>query len=221
MIFSVIVPVHNAGKYIEELLSSIDDERKSLEGSLSGGDNSNPGFELLLMENGSTDNSAELCRLFSENHSYAKSFELGPVGAYNARREGIRRAKGDYLVFADADDLLAKDMLISLKAALSQFKASPDILLYNAAMADAPKEPIFSFPFDRDRLYEGAALRAFYEVMCSNDSLNALWNKCVKRETALAALEDGEFDNLNHGEDLIQTSFHNLSFSSSQCSYFE
>ena len=205
MIFSVIVPVHNAGKYIEELLSSIDDQRKSLESALSGSEVSDPGFELLLMENGSTDDSAELCKNFAKAHSYAESFELGPVGAYNARREGIKKAKGDYLVFADADDILKAGALAAIYKAINGYGSAPDILIFNAGYVDDADKRKFSFPIEEGKLYTGAGLKVFYEIMCTNDSLNALWNKCIKRETALNALDDSPCSGLNHGEDLIQT----------------
>ena len=199
MTFSIIVPVHNAEKYIDETLASLDRQRSEA---------SDYSFEVVLIENGSTDNSLQICDDFADNHSYTRSLHYGLIGAYEARREGIRQATGDWLLFVDADDILVdgalKIICDSLKELILQ-EADLEMLFYNAADTKSPDIRILSFPFEAGCIYKGQEKAQFYEVMCRNDSLNALWNKCVKRDMAYRCLDRNKVGVLSYGEDLLQT----------------
>ncbi len=190
MTFSVIVPVYNAEKYIKEMLDSVVCQlRNGIE------------TEILLIENGSTDSSGEICDDYASRYPGVHSYHYGSIGAYGARREGIQKASGEWLVFVDADDVLTTDALSCIYGALS---SDIDILLYNAGFTNDPGKKKFSFPLNENKVYSGDDKKALYEIMCRNDSLNALWNKCVRTEIARKSIDiDAGF--LNHGEDLIQT----------------
>ena len=112
--FSVIVPVHNGEKYIDELVSSI------LEQSKEGIEEP----EIILVENGSDDVSPAICDRYADEYENIKVLHFGRIGAYNARREGMRAATGDYLVFADADDAVAESLLKELTDYVSFFRCS-------------------------------------------------------------------------------------------------
>ena len=201
MKFSIVVPVYNAEKYIEDCLNSIVDQFGDVQADLS--------VEVLLVENGSTDNSGKICDRYASEHAEVKALHFGKIGAYNARREGMKAACGQYIFFADADDILASDGLKKLSGyieSLNNKGMKPDIVLYNAAENDSRNQKMFDFKFDENRLYEGADKEAFYEIMCKGDSLNALWNKCISRELADICLGEMSKDKVfNHGEDLLQT----------------
>ena len=92
---SIIVPVYNAEKYIDKCINSILDQTyKSI--------------ELILVNDGSTDKSEQICIKYAKKDSrivYAKQSNAGPSAS---RNNGISRSKGDYIQFLDADDYLDK-----------------------------------------------------------------------------------------------------------------
>lgn len=94
---SIIVPVYNAANYIEQTIQSILAQ-----------DYEN--WELILVENGSTDNSVDKIRSFSDERIRLIVME-GNAGAANARNEGMRQASGVFVGYIDADDLWRSDKL--------------------------------------------------------------------------------------------------------------
>ncbi len=198
MIFSVIVPVHNAEKYIKELMDCIIPQLGK-----SGMD-----AELILIENGSTDNSPAICDEYAAGNPFVFCYHYGKIGAYAARKEGIKKSMGQWLIFVDADDILVDTAIEDICRGLTDASIAHrplDIILYNAATSSNPSKRKFNFPFEENKVYHGASKDSFYKVMCEGDSLNAMWNKCVKRELAIEVLLDDRDMFLNYGEDLLQT----------------
>lgn len=101
MLISIITPIYNAEKYLEECLQSI--LRQSL-----------TDFELLLIDNNSRDRSVEICRQYMERDPRIKLFHCQKPGASAARNYGLDRASGDFAVFIDADDWVEADHLENL-----------------------------------------------------------------------------------------------------------
>ena len=96
---SIVIPVHNAEKYLEQTVDSVLQQ--------SYGD-----YELILVEDGSTDGSAELIRRLAKKDKRIRTITNGePHGACHARNKGIQAAKGRYLAYLDADDLWHKEKL--------------------------------------------------------------------------------------------------------------
>ncbi len=97
--FSIIVPIYNAEATLTRCLRSIQTQRE--------GD-----FEVLPVENGSQDASGEICRAFSAQDARFRLLSLPcPCGPSNARNAGLDSARGEWLIFVDADDFLAPDLL--------------------------------------------------------------------------------------------------------------
>lgn len=95
---SIIVPVFNAEKYLEECISSIICQTYQ-------------DFELILINDGSTDKSALICDKYANIDSRIRVIHKENGGVSSARNAGIISSKGKYLVFVDADDILSKDFL--------------------------------------------------------------------------------------------------------------
>lgn len=115
-LFSVIVPVYNAEKTLTRCLDSL---------KCQGEDS----FEVLMVENGSTDASAAICQKYVRED---KRFQLitmeANCGPSRARNAGLDVACGEYLAFVDSDDYVTEDYLSSLRAA---FEAdSPDVVFF-------------------------------------------------------------------------------------------
>ena len=193
MKFSIIIPVHNCEKYLDKCIESALAQKGDFE------------KELIIIENGSDDNSGLICDKYAKEHDNIAVFHEGKLGAYKARRVGMKRATGDYVVFLDADDALKDNALENLEQATENL---PEVILYNAQNMGEEEGMKFSFPFSENHLYLESDKKAFYDLMCLGDSLNALWNKCLKRSLVerIISIENPDVPGMfNHGEDLTQT----------------
>ena len=91
ILVSVIVPVYNVECYLENCLNSV------LEQTFKN-------YEVVIVNDGSTDNSLEVCCLFQKQDSRIKVFSKPNGGLSSARNYGITKSKGDYVIFLDPDD---------------------------------------------------------------------------------------------------------------------
>lgn len=105
---TIIVPVYNTEKYILKCLNSIRSQ-----------DYRN--FEVLIINDGSTDSSPNLIKHFLENDHRFKLISISNSGQGIARYQGIRRAKGKYIAFVDGDDYVAKNWLSILVGDMHKF----------------------------------------------------------------------------------------------------
>lgn len=113
MLLSVIIPTFNNSSTLSKSLKTWESQ------SIDKG-----AYEVLIVDNGSTDDSAEVALKFAdENSNFRYVFEPAP-GATNARHRGAKESKGDILVFADNDGLYNADCLKSIKEA---FEAMPEV----------------------------------------------------------------------------------------------
>lgn len=95
---SIIVPIYNAEKYISRCVESILGQ-------------SYHDFELILIDDGSTDLSLGLCKAFAQKDPRVRVVHQINKGVSSARNLGIRHAHGEYIGFVDIDDYIDKDML--------------------------------------------------------------------------------------------------------------
>ena len=95
-IISVIIPVYNTAKHLEKCLDSIVSQTYK-------------NLEIILVDDGSTDNSAEICRKYSEIDKRVIFVSKENEGVSKTRNKGISLARGDYYHFPDSDDYLELD----------------------------------------------------------------------------------------------------------------
>jgi len=107
MRFSLILPVYNVSDYLENCLLSIKCQDFN-------------DFECLLIDDGSTDNSAEICEKFVSTNSNFKYYYKNNGGLSDARNFGLDRAAGEYVVFIDSDDLISAKTLSAVNSCISQ-----------------------------------------------------------------------------------------------------
>ncbi|NLK11775.1 MAG: glycosyltransferase family 2 protein, partial [Staphylococcus equorum] len=91
---SIIIPVYNAERYLKKCIDSV---------LVQSYDN----FELLLINDGSTDKSGDICKYYAEQDNRVKVFYKKNGGVSSARNMGIKYSKGDWLYFMDSDDFLS------------------------------------------------------------------------------------------------------------------
>lgn len=106
---SIIVPVYNAENYLDECIHSILRQTYS-------------NIELVLVNDGSHDNSHDICERYSQKEN-VKYLLKENGGASSARNAGLDKASGEYIMFVDADDFIDQNMVESLYVALNTHKA--------------------------------------------------------------------------------------------------
>lgn len=105
---SIIVPVYNVRLYLSQCIESIINQTIS-------------DWELILVDDGSTDGSENLCDSFSHRDSRIFVIYQHNMGVSSARNTGLERASGEYIMFVDADDWIQKDLCENL---LTRMKSS-------------------------------------------------------------------------------------------------
>lgn len=114
MFFSVIVPVYNVEKYLAQCLDSILSQ-------------SFKDYELIVVDDGSKDNSGKICDEYAEKDSRVKVIHKVNGGLSDARNAGTKAAQGEYIVYIDSDDYVLSDSF--LKTLYDNLNGA-DILLY-------------------------------------------------------------------------------------------
>ena len=118
MHLSVIVPIYNKAEYIEPCLESI------LEQDLES-------FEVIAVDDGSTDDSGKVCDEMARLYPNLKVMHVPNGGVTAARRIGVEHAKGEYVTFVDADDLMKPQALSVLLDAIRETGADEVVATYD------------------------------------------------------------------------------------------
>lgn len=100
--YSVIVPVYNAERYLDKCVSSILQQTAV-------------DFELILVDDGSSDSSLQKCLEFAESDARVRVLHQENAGVSAARNAGLREANGSYILFVDADDFVSDDYFATIE----------------------------------------------------------------------------------------------------------
>lgn len=107
-LISIIVPIYNVENYLRQCLDSIMNQTYQ-------------NFECLLINDGSPDNSAEICREYVDKDASFRYFEKENGGVSSARNLGIEHSKGEYITFIDSDDWVDSDYLEVLHSKIKEY----------------------------------------------------------------------------------------------------
>ena len=105
-LISIIVPVYNVQEYLPKCLDSIINQTYK-------------NLEIILVDDGSTDNSGKLCDEYAERDKRIKIIHQKNSGQANARNKGIKESKGKYIAFVDSDDWIDEDFIETLEKYIS------------------------------------------------------------------------------------------------------
>lgn len=194
MKFSILVPVYNVERYLAECIQSALQQ-------------SEQDFELVLVDDGSTDRSGLICEHFAvQNPEHIHVIHQQNRGLILARRAGIAAAKGEYCVFLDGDDALEAECLTFVRETIERHNA--DIVIYNNYsyfeddQTRESNEPVFT----DDTVFRGEQKKLLYRELIASWRLNNLWTKAIR--TTLLHADDTPylcFAANPYGEDLLQT----------------
>lgn len=169
---SIIVPVYNAEKYLDHSIQSILSQTYT-------------DFELLLIDDGSTDSSGAICDKYAEQDFRIRVFHKENGGVSSARNMGLGNIRGDYFTFIDADDTVNVNYLRSLAPCEDE-----DFVMGSSDMRSAPLLP---------GLYSGEDM---IRRIFSDWHIIAIMDKLYKRD--VVDVHKIRFEEiLNYGEDTV------------------
>lgn len=167
MKFSILVPVYNVEKYLEQCVESLLSQTYT-------GD-----YEIILVNDGSTDNSAKICDGYLSKHpEKVRVIHKENQGLLSARDVGIAEAQGEYCIFVDSDDFVDENLL---QVVFEEIKKndSPDMVIYsfryyeNGTFSKAKT----AMP---DKLFSANEKSFFYNYLIDGNIFTAIWTKAVK-----------------------------------------
>ncbi len=177
---SVIIPVYNVDCYLGRCLEAV--RRQTLSD-----------FEVILVDDGSDDSSSAICDAFCGDHRFHVIHQTH-AGVSAARNCGLRAAAGEFVLFLDADDWPADNMLEKLSDGIGE----ADLAMCYHYLAYEREDGGFSFldPW-RPEVNVSQTLDKYYDVFAKSA---VLWNKLIRR-TAIGAVRFDE--TMTYGEDAV------------------
>lgn len=179
---SVIVPIYNADELLERCLKSITTQTFQ-------------NLEIILVNDGSTDNSINICKKYCEVDERIRIIDKKNAGVSAARKDAIKIATGDFITFVDADDYIDNNMYKSLMEIIET--ESCDIIESGYILINEHEEVI-----DRRVLISenNEGTNQCLEAYLSNKNSEAfLWNKIYRREL----FGDVDYPELKYSEDYL------------------
>ena len=170
-VFSVIVPIYNTpAEYLNECIKSCINQ---------GVDD----MEILLIDNGSEEYCKDICLRYEDMDSRVCYIRQDNQGVSVARNVGLENAKGDYIVFVDADDWIPDNFLSLIKPKLDEY-GRPDILMYGYGSVYSNKGLTRLLPENKVKLLTND--QAIGAILDENKifvpyDVGTLWAKVIKR----------------------------------------
>lgn len=189
MRFSILVPVYNVFALLPQCIESIRAQDCQ-------------DYEVVLVDDGSTDGSGVLCDAYAREDSRVRVVHQNNRGLLMARRAAVQKARGEYLVSLDSDDRLHPDLLGLVSREIE--RCSPDIVAFAYSRSETFEV------FGASRLSISTRKEAgqgsgeeFRRIVCEGLH-NSLWSKVVRRSVVDVSQDYSEYCGLTYGEDLLQ-----------------
>ena len=160
MVLSIIIPVYNVEKFLEKCVDSTQSQNIEKDD-----------YEVILINDGSTDNSLEIAKRLEKKYTNIKVVSKENGGLSSARNYGIEQSKGAYIMFLDSDDWIADNCLYNIRKKL--IAEHPDCLGICAAN-------VIGNNFERRFSYKDESPKKGRDLFCRNFSPCApfsIWRK--------------------------------------------
>lgn len=189
-LFSIILPVFQNQDTLNQSIDSVLRQQEQ-------------NYEIILVDDGSTDESRKICDDYANRYSLSISvIHKRNEGPLLARIEGIQRAHGEYLLFLDADDTYVPGILRKLENAIEKQKA--DVIIFNYYRCYKSGKTELNKPlYTSDQVFEGKGKQKLYEELITGFQLNSLWQKCIRREVLVNLNDYIQFGRMMIGEDKL------------------
>lgn len=170
MKYSVIIPAYNCEKTIETTVNSV------LNSGLSD-------FEIIIVNDGSKDNTKDVCDRLVKNHSEIICIHKENEGVSSARNRGIEEAKGEYILFMDADDTIDKNALKEPCQKIIVY--NPDMLIFGLSFDYLSGEKIYrrdEMVYPEEGFFAPKQWSNMFSNLFQHNALSPVWNKFYKAE---------------------------------------
>lgn len=209
--YSIIIPVYNCSKYLSRCIESIVNQQIT-------------NYEVILIDDGSTDESPEICDLYRKKYEWIKVIHQKNQGVSHARNTGLMHASGKYLLFLDADDYWNPNYILELNEII---KATPEVELFNFGFfSDIENENLDTISSDKIiyreiKYISHEEIKSDFINLWDNTMLYNIWNKVYLRKIIIE--HNIKFPNYNWGEDVEFNKLYlnqiNTLYNSDQCYY--
>ena len=169
---SVLVPVYNIERYIGQCLESVILQTYK-------------NLEIIVVDDGSTDRSGEICDLYAEKDSRVTVIHKENGGLVSARKIAMQAASGEYIGYVDGDDYMGEDFFQDLLSAMQQTDSDVVVAGFSRELFGKTERMTNAIPCG---VYEGKELENLYSSMIScgvffrHGITTYLWNKLFKKE---------------------------------------
>lgn len=181
---SIIVPVYNTEKYLSGCLDSLLDNKTNE-------------YEIILVDDGSSDSSPVLCDEYAERFDHIRVIHQKNAGLANARNAGIRSAVGEFLTFADSDDTVDAGFADSV---LEHIRRDDDIIVYGYRVDYTQTQQSRKMQLKEMPSVDAAtAVRELEENGC----FNMVWMKVYRKQLLQKQAQIIFVPHTEPGEDLI------------------
>ena len=171
--FSVLIPAYNCAESITDTVRSV------LQGGLTE-------YEILIINDGSTDSTAAVLSDLSLQYPNVKVLTKGNGGVSSARNLGLSSAKGEYLVFVDADDILEKNAYVHAVEIVRKY--NPDMLLFGMRFEYFHKRVCYqseNLTCPVGGMFEDFEWKTEMDALFRCNYLSPVWNKIIRRDIIL------------------------------------
>ena len=164
-LISVIVPVYNVAQYLEKSIASI--QRQTYHN-----------LEIILVDDGSTDESGRLCDSVAEQDDRVSVIHKSNEGLSQARNDGMKQAHGDYLIFIDSDDYIHPEMIKNLYEQLVKEEADVSSCGVVYANSESPQSE------NQDDYFVCDSQTFLREYLIGEKIPGTICNKLIKKKIA-------------------------------------
>lgn len=188
--YSVLLTVYNSEKYLEECFDSILAQTFT-------------DFEVIAVNDGSTDSSGKICDRFAARDSRVRVIHKQNGGVNAARKTAFENSTGEYIFTADCDDIIDCDLIESVNVIL---KKNPyDIVMFDLSIFDNKTGRITDKQMSKkSKSYNEKNKKELYLILL-NRCMNSLCTKCCRREIYGKAFDYEKYMPMCHGEDWFQS----------------
>ena len=190
-LFSVLIPIYNAEKYIEETIQSVLNQTEQ-------------NFELVLLDDESSDHSREICKRLSEEYpDKIRFYSQKNTGVLLARRKLAELSRGEYLLFVDADDLLKDNALAVIKDNIQRTNA--DVVIYDLMKKSDQGDERYTLPFEESKVFENENRRQILRLVFLTKYIYSMCQKSIRRECFDFDVNYDNVRNMRIAEDVYQS----------------
>lgn len=167
MLFSLILPVYNVELYLKECIGSILKQTYT-------------DYELILVDDGSTDGSGAICDEYAEKEKQIKVIHKANGGSSDARNAGIETAQGEYIIYLDSDDYIISDRFLEKLSEKAENKA--DLIFYKYSKYFDNTKKLEPCNFSYRRAMQATEYASKIRILVEDDAFYGMaWIKAIKR----------------------------------------